>query len=55
MKRTYRFVMRDGTVRYVDGKGRQSACMRLTGYRVKPAMDRGIIRSVEAITAMAWE
>lgn len=50
MKNLYRFVMSDGkTERLVYAKGRQSACMKLTGMRVRAALESGQIKSVEKI------
>ena len=47
MKITYKFTMPNGDIRYVAGKGRQSACMRLTGMRVRAAIESRHILSVE--------
>ena len=47
MKITYKFTMPNGDIRYVAGKGRQSACMRLTGMRVRAAIESRQILSVE--------
>lgn len=49
-KKTFKFTLLDNTTRVVTGKGRQSACMRLTGKRVKPAIESGLIKSVEQIS-----
>lgn len=49
MKNQYRFVMPNDDVRYVAGKGRQSACQKLTGMRVAPALAAGQIKSVEKV------
>lgn len=49
--RTYKFTMSDGkTTRIVSGKGRQSACMKLTGMRVKAALEIGQIKAVELMS-----
>lgn len=50
--KTYKFTMSDGkTTRMVSGKGRQSACMKLTGMRVKAALETGQIKNVELMCA----
>jgi hypothetical protein len=42
----YAITLADNTVRFVRGKGRQSACMKLTGMRVKAAMEAGRILAI---------
>lgn len=47
----YKFIMADGSARYVHGKGRQSACMKLTGMRYAAAVAAGQIKSAEKMAA----
>ena len=42
----YAITLADNTIRFVRGKGRQSACMKLTGMRVKAAMEAGRILAI---------
>ena len=46
MNNLYAVTMPDNTVRFVNGKGRQSACMKLTGMRVKAAIELGQILAI---------
>jgi hypothetical protein len=47
MKRTYKFTLANKDVAYVAARGRQAACMKLTGFRVAAAMELKQILSVE--------
>ena len=54
MKNLYVITMPDNTVRFVNGKGRQSACMKLIGMRVKAALELGQILAIVKLADL-WQ
>jgi len=47
MNKTYIITMADGKTRSVTGKGRNSAAMKITGWRAKRAVELGLIQKIE--------
>lgn len=48
MKITF-LIMSQGKEYHVTGKGKQSACMKFCGRRVKPAIELKLIESIEKL------